>query len=499
MQDALASPPRERVLIVGAGIAGLVLAHALERSGGFAVDLVDRDKPPGPWSSQEAFSAWPRRGVAQFRQTHFFLPRIREHLSRRFPDVYDELLRSGARELTVAEALPPRLARSYVPVPADQENILLLCRRATLEAVLRQRLARCGAVRLRAESTVDGVLVRRARDAVPALVGVRVRTAQACSTEEADVIVDASGRAGRFETWLREEGVPPAELVQAAIDQIYLTRHFRLIGGAAADPTFRRPTAGRAGAVGYAICPGDNATFALSLVVRHADLRLRQDLAHADRFLAACRAIGALAPWVDTAVAEPTTAVLPMAGLQNYWRSYVDPAGPRILGYFAIGDALAQSNPTYGSGCSWAVHAGLLLADTLAQRSDPTERALWFDRRLRVEVRPYFELMHDKDRRRGYLATRGKQPPAAPRRPIRERMGAVVDALVEIGREEDVRFARWQLQQRYMTRLVDRRRAAAMLLVHLLRSWGRLVWREGLGAASRRLRSAVTPPAPGTA
>jgi flavin-dependent dehydrogenase len=495
-----AAPPnatRERVLIVGAGIAGLVLAHALGRSGRFDVDLVDKDESPGAWSAQEAFDSWPRRGVAQFRQTHFFLPRIRDHLCRRFPDLYGELLRAGARELTVAEALPPRLAASYTPDPADERNILLLCRRATLEAVLRQQVARYGAVRLRPDTTVDGVVVRRAAGAVPTVVGVRVRTAQACSTELADTIVDAAGRSGRFDGWLRDEGVAPAELVRAPIDQIYLTRHFRLIGGAAADPAFRRPAAGRAGAIGYAVCPGDNATFALSLVVRHADVGLRRELAQSDSFLAACRAIAPLAPWVDGSAAVPTTAVLTMAGLQNYWRSYVDRSGPRVLGYFAIGDALAQSNPTYGSGCSWAVHSALLLADALTRHRDPTERALWLDRRLRAEVRPYFEWMHDKDRRRGYLGTGSDRRQAGALRTRKDWLHAVVDALIEIGREEDVRFARWHLRQRYMTRLAGRRRTAAMMLVHLVRSWGRLAWREGPGAAARRLRGALTGPAPG--
>src|SRR5262249_8752276 len=64
------------VLIIGAGICGLGTALLLARDG-HDVLVIERDADPVPNSPQEAWDAWDRKGVAQFRQPHNFMPGLR--------------------------------------------------------------------------------------------------------------------------------------------------------------------------------------------------------------------------------------------------------------------------------------------------------------------------------------------------------------------------------------------------------------------------------------
>ena len=64
------------VLIIGAGICGLGTALLLARDG-HDVTVLERDADPVPDSLQDAWDGWPRKGIAQFRQPHNFMPGLR--------------------------------------------------------------------------------------------------------------------------------------------------------------------------------------------------------------------------------------------------------------------------------------------------------------------------------------------------------------------------------------------------------------------------------------
>ena len=99
------------VLIIGAGICGLGTALLLARDG-HTVTVIERDPAPLPTSPQAAWDEWERKGVAQFRQPHNFMPGMRLLLEAELPDVQEALFRAGASRLDFVQPLPPRGTQS---------------------------------------------------------------------------------------------------------------------------------------------------------------------------------------------------------------------------------------------------------------------------------------------------------------------------------------------------------------------------------------------------
>ena len=59
----------EKVLVIGAGMAGLWTAMALAPSGR-EITLLDRDPPPPEGDADAAFDHWNRRGVGHLRHSN---------------------------------------------------------------------------------------------------------------------------------------------------------------------------------------------------------------------------------------------------------------------------------------------------------------------------------------------------------------------------------------------------------------------------------------------
>jgi glycine/D-amino acid oxidase-like deaminating enzyme len=94
------------ILILGGGVIGLSTAMMLARQG-HSETVFERDSEPLPASPEEAWQAWERRGVAQFRQPHFFHPRVNRFLDSHLPDVKEALLRAGSITFDRLATMPP--------------------------------------------------------------------------------------------------------------------------------------------------------------------------------------------------------------------------------------------------------------------------------------------------------------------------------------------------------------------------------------------------------
>jgi 2-polyprenyl-6-methoxyphenol hydroxylase-like FAD-dependent oxidoreductase len=282
-----------RVAVIGLGPAGLLMGAALARRG-HEVVAVERD--PGP----AADGSWPRRGVMQFHHAHGFRYQVVQVLEQELPQALPRWLAAGAEPVQLS--LPDG---SQVPMGVRS-------RRATFERALRTAaLAQPGLQARRGH--VEGVLCHNGRAA-----GLRVDGSELA----ADLVIDASGRAGRATRSLR-----PAAVSGGPCGIAYVDRQYQLHPGAAPGP-LTSPIAWQADLDGYQaiIFVHELGTFSVLLVRPAADSVLAQ-LRHEAAFTAACEAIPGLADWIDPGRSRPITPVLPGGPLLNATAARPGPTG----------------------------------------------------------------------------------------------------------------------------------------------------------------------------
>lgn len=341
--------------VVGAGPTGLFMAIALARRG-HRVTVVDRDSGPGPDGS------WARRGVMQFHHPHGFGGQVVDALAAEMPEVMDAIYAAGG----LPTMIPERPGRT----------VGLRCRRATFEHVLRVAAAGEPGVELRT-GHADQVCTERAR-AVGLVVDGR--------PVDADLVIDASGRAGRLSEGLR------APAVSEDCGLAYVSRQYELLPGADDGPV-NTPVGMIVNYQGYQVIVflHDNRTFSV-LVARLAcdhDLAGLRDQAAFD---AACRAIPALAAWTDPDRSQPITNVLPGGRLFNcYQGQRTDDGRIAVDGLIFVGDAVCTTNPTAGRGVATSFMQVQRLIELLAEHSrDFATCSLAFQDWCDENIRPWF-------------------------------------------------------------------------------------------------------------
>ena len=303
--------------IIGAGPAGLFLGTALAGRGH---DVVAVDRDPAPPTE----GRWRRPGVMQFHHAHAFRTQVGMGLRREWPAALDAWLELGAEPVTFD-------VPGMGVVPAGH-----LSRRDTFERALRTVAPAVRGLTIR-QGHVDGVLCTGGRVHGLVVDGVPV---------DADLVVDASGRAGRSADGLRAPATAGGPCGMAYVD-----RQYRLRAGAERGP-LTNPLAWQADLDGWQVLvfPHEQGHFSVVLIRPTADAVLK-DLRHGAAFDAACRAVPGLAAWTDPERAEPVTDVLPGGPLRNAYRGQQARDGrPFVPGLVSVGDSVATTTPIFGRG-----------------------------------------------------------------------------------------------------------------------------------------------------
>jgi flavin-dependent dehydrogenase len=373
-----------RVVVVGAGVAGLGSALMLARDG-HDVTLLERDATPLPQTPDEAFE-WNRRGAPQVRHSHAFLARGRNVIRDRLPDVRQALLDAGTTEVGWAEMAPATI-EDRSPQAGDEDLVMLACRRTTFEWVLR-RIAEEG-VDVRHGVTVDGFNATN-DSGPPRITGVRTSD----GTLEADVVLDATGRPSHMPQMLEDVGVRIAEK-KRPVGIVYLSRFYRI----RADATEPMPAAFVGADLEYlkfGVMRGDNHTFSVTFAYATDDKDMRV-LRERGRFDAGCGQFPAIKQWVDAS--DPISKVHYMGGLTNRFRPLVCDEQPLVLGLLAVGDSSVCTNPLYGRGCSLALVHAALATDAIGEHGDDLPGLVTsFDEATRRELIPWFDASAAQDK-----------------------------------------------------------------------------------------------------
>jgi 2-polyprenyl-6-methoxyphenol hydroxylase-like FAD-dependent oxidoreductase len=389
------------ILVIGSGICGLGTALLLARDG-HDVTLVERDSDPVPDSPQSAWKTWTRKGVAQFRQPHNFMPGLRLLLEADLPDLQTALQHAGASRLDFVNPMPRTLA-DRTPRPIDDKLWALTARRPVGEWVF------AAAVRLERNITVRrGVHVSQLLSGTPVVPGIpHVTGVRTKEGEEirAGLVVDAMGRQSPSAAWLSAIGARPPYEEQEDSGFTYYTRYFE-----GTMPVRMGPGLTALGTMSVLTLPGDNGTWSVTIFVAAGDQPLKQ-LRHDKTWTAVIRACPLHQHWLD---GTPITGVLAMSGIVDRYRRFVVDGSPIATGFAAVADAWACTNPSAGRGLTVGFLHARELRNVLRATQDPREIAEEFHRRTEAEIAPWYraQIAADRARFRDMEALRaGREPP----------------------------------------------------------------------------------------
>ena len=211
--DPQSSGARTHVIIVGAGVAGLLAARVL--SNHFeSVTIIERD----------ALTAQPeqRKGVPQGHHVHGLLAKGQEILAQLFPGLISALNAGGGVSVDMGNDC--RWHHHGVWKIRFHSGIEgMLCTRPYLEWHITKRVTALNNARL-VNATVERLLLDRARGRIK---GVEFCAPSGNATLLADLVLDASGRGSRTPQWLNAVGCAAPDQTTVNVDVLYASRFYR--------------------------------------------------------------------------------------------------------------------------------------------------------------------------------------------------------------------------------------------------------------------------------
>ncbi|MFC5285816.1 FAD-dependent oxidoreductase [Actinokineospora guangxiensis] len=384
-----------RAVVLGGSMAGLTAARVLSDHAD-EVLVVERDESAGEG---------PRPGVPQGSQVHALLPAGAVQLERWFPGFVDEAVAAGA------VTLPPDGARVQLWVngdlrpnaPAERDVPVLVTTRPFLENLVRARTLALPNV-TQVPGRAWGLEFSGSR-----VTGARYTRDGDTELVEADLVVDATGRASRLGDWLEEAGWERPPMRRMPIKLNYATALFAYDetvsdqwsvisqSGAAFTPD------GRARIGGVLRVEGNRW---IMLVSGYADDRPSSD---PSEFRTRCKRDF---PDVFGAIAEKARMLSDVVTYHQADSRRRDfHAVTRFpAGLVAVGDAVASFNPVYGQGMTSAALHASCLSHYLMSSPDHNHPATEYFQLTRVVVDAAWQLSTFADLELPHV--NGPYPPA---------------------------------------------------------------------------------------
>ncbi|UUU25472.1 FAD-dependent oxidoreductase [Streptomyces sp. DSM 40750] len=344
----------EHVVVIGAGMAGLLSAAVIATTGR-SVTVLEQD-PISACATPE-----PRGGVPQGRQPHVLLYSGLRAIEELLPGLREELVAGGGVPLDTGD-LAWLGERGWAPfgTPAFE---LVSATRPLVEHTVRRRVVELPGVEVRGGVRVRGL--SRTGTTADSVGGWLVECFDGTSLR-AGLVVDASGRSSRLPHWLGTLGVEEAETTVVDAGFGYAGRIYAappdLLGRVAGIVMLPVPGA----AAGGVALPVEGGRWMVA-AVGAGDVRPTRDPAGFDAFLGRLR---------DPALADFTRSARPVGDITVHRRTHnVRRRYDRLPhwpdGLLVLGDALCAFNPVYGQGITVAASQALLLRNALTARLRP--------------------------------------------------------------------------------------------------------------------------------
>lgn len=381
-----------RVIVVGGGAVGLGAAMMLARDG-HDVTVLERNPAPPPSNAEEAWAAWERPGVNQFRLLHLFAARWARIMEAELPGAVDRLLELGGLRMDYLPGIPEELTGGRRP--DDDRFVQVTGRRPVVEAAMAMEAATTPNLVVRRGASVASLLTGPSTNgAPPHVTGVRLDDGEEL---HADLVVDAGGRRSSLPRLLAELGctAPDEEVEDSGF--VYYGRYFRSSDGAM--PPLLGGVLQAYDSVSVLTLVADNGTYGLGIIAAAGDAALRP-LKDAEVWDRVWRSYPLVAHWADGKPIDDGVAV--MAKIEDRHRRLVVDGRPCATGVVVIGDAWACTNPSLGRGAAIGMIHAQALRDHLrvADVADREGFALGFDEATMATVEPYYRSTLSFDRHR---------------------------------------------------------------------------------------------------
>jgi 2-polyprenyl-6-methoxyphenol hydroxylase-like FAD-dependent oxidoreductase len=344
----------DHAVVLGAGMAGLLAARVLSEFYA-SVTIVERD----------ALADHPshRKGVPQDRHLHAFLGRGVQVLSELFPGVLDEMAAAGAVVLRDGD-----LSRIYAQIGhwelarsgkmADPTALTLcLASRPFIEFHVRRRVVCLPNVTL-----LDGHDLLEIRGGTEAATGVQIvnRCNELTSLLNADLVVDATGRAARTPAFLERLGYGRPAEERSPTPVGYSSVHFAVPNGAIGQQLVMSNQGAHHPSVLLSACEHETWMLAVGRSLENGGAP-----ADFDAMLALAQEVLPRSISEGLRAARPIGEIAMFRNPASIWRRY--DRMPRFPdGLLVMGDAQCSLNPIYGQGMTMAALQAVTLRDCLS-------------------------------------------------------------------------------------------------------------------------------------